>query len=352
MKKLVVFIVTLVFIFLLFLFFYFKKHDYNTEYIINEININESYDKENALYKFELKYKDKNYEVISKEKYINKRRLISNVNISELNDEVCLSFESKYLSLYSVCSNKDGYHMDYSNDNNNFEEKYSYKNIKISDTNNKYLLWNYNGFIYLNNKNNLIELFQKDIYNLNLIYSFDNYLLVPDYDQEYKFKKIYIINSDNGKVKELKLRYEIYFDSYFLGHDNNKIYIFDNKEEQEYYIDLKKNEIYKTTPKILDNEKWIKTTAKKLKNNKLTFSNKIDYNYNLKDNKLYFKAEDTNIDYLVTNKKVDKIVKVKGYEVFYISEDILYYFDPFKGNIPMLKYSEWKFNNTNMIFIF
>ena len=37
--------------------------------------------------------------------------------------------------------------------------------------------------------------------------------------------------------------------------------------------------------------------------------------------------------------------------IYYISKDTLYYFNPLYGEKPLLKYSEWEFNNTNMIFI-
>ena len=94
--------------------------------------------------------------------------------------------------------------------------------------------------------------------------------------------------------------------------------------------------------------KWEKVTNQKLKNNRLSFYNTEYYNYTLKDTKLYgtFKK-----DYLVTNKDVSKIVKVDNLDIYYISKDTLYYFNPLYGEKPLLKYSEWEFNNTNMIFI-
>lgn len=72
-------------------------------------------------------------------------------------------------------------------------------------------------------------------------------------------------------------------------------------------------------------------------------------NYVLDNNKLYVELTD---NYLVTNKKVDKIIKIDELNVFYISKDTLYQFNPYDGEIPLLKYSEWEFNNNNMIFIF
>ena len=126
------------------------------------------------------------------------------------------------------------------------------------------------------------------------------------------------------------------------------MYLYDYKNELEYYFDLKKYDIYKTKYQIINNGKWENVTNQKLKNNKLNFEHTKYYNYTLKDNKLYgtFKK-----DYLVTNKDVSKIVKADNLDIYYISKDTLYYFNPLYGEKSLLKYSEWEFNNTNMIFI-
>ena len=232
-----------------------------------------------------------------------------------------------------------------------FKEKDNYNNIKINTLNNNiFLLWDYKEFVYLNkDKYTTIKLFNKDVYNLNLIYQTNKYLLVPNYNENYQFTKLNIINAETTKVKEVKLRYELYFDSYFLGDYKNKVYLYDSKNELEYYMDLKKNDIYKTTYKINNNGKWENTSNQKLKNNKMSFVKDKIINYVLDNNKLY--VELTN-NYLVTNKKVDKIIKIDELNVFYISKDTLYQFNPYDGEIPLLKYSEWEFNNNNMIFIF
>lgn len=352
MKKLVLLICSLVLIFTIFLIMYFRPHSYSDEYKINDCLVKESYDKKNKYYSFVFNYKDKDYNVISLDKYTTKRHLVDEVKIRENDEEVCLNIETHNVTLHSVCSNNNGYFIKEKIEE--FKENSSYKNIKISNLNDKtYLLWNYRNFIYLNNKKQEeISLFNKDIYNLNLVYQMDNYLLIPDYKENYKFDKIYYINSNNGKVKDIDLRYEVYFDSYFLGHDKSKVYLYDIKEEQEYYIDIKKDKIYKSKYQLLINNKWEKTTNQKLKNDKLKFYNDKLVEYILKDNKLYLKMIDSDVDYLITNKEVTKIVKQDNFDVYYISKDTLYYYNPIDGSIPLLKYSEWEFNNNNMIFIF
>lgn len=348
-KKLRNLIIFLLAIFLIFIILLNTSHNYNLEYTINDVKVNENYHKKAKYYSFVFTYENNEYEVISFDKYTNKRKLVTDISISKENDNTCLSFTSKYVNLYDVCKSSDTFY--YKNNNNDFKTNKTYKNILIDNLNNQtFLLWNYHKFVYLSpKKETTISLFNKDVYNLNLIYQTDKTLLIPNYNEDYKFTKIYQINSKNAKTSEINLRFELYFDSYFLGDYKNKVYLYDSKNELEYYIDLKKNDIYKTTYKINNNGKWENTSNQKLKNNKMSFVKDKIINYVLDNNKLY--VELTN-NYLVTNKKVDKIIKIDELNVFYISKDTLYQFNPYDGEIPLLKYSEWEFNNNNMIFIF
>lgn len=344
-RNLKILVILLILIFSVFLFFLNYNHSYSLEYKVDSVNITEQYHKENKYYSFEVTYDNNTYKLISFAKYINKRKLITDVSITK-EENTCLSFKSK-ISLYDVCSSEDGYYYPYKEIT--FKEKNTYKNIKINTLNNKsYLLWNYSEFILLNSdKTANIKLFDKDVYTLNLVYQTDKYLLVPNYDENYKFTKMHLINKDSGKVKNFNLRYEVYFDSYFLGTYKDKVYLYDKKSEIEYYFDLKKEDIYKTSYGIYNNGKWENISNQKLKNGNIAFTSNKVFTYELDDNKLY----DSN-KYLVTNRLVSKIIKIDNLDVYYISADTLYYFNPIKGEVPLLEYSEWEFNNSNMIFIF
>ena len=348
-KKLLILVLSLAFIFIIFLYFLYSKHSYTIEYKINEVQVKESFNKNNNQYDFTFYYKDKAYEVISLDKYTNKRKLVEEIKINEKENNVCLSFKTRQIKLYDVCNNNDEY--SFLLNNSEFKTNNNYNNIKINTLNNNiFFLWDYKEFVYLNkDKYTTIKLFTKDIYNLNLIYQTNKYLLVPNYNENYQFTKLNIINADSGKVKEIKLRFKLYFDSYFLGDYKNKVYLYDSKNELEYYIDLKKNDIYKTSYKINNNGKWENISNQKLKNNKIMFTKDNVIDYILDNNKLYAVL---NNNYLVTKKDVDKIVKIDGLNVFYISKDTLYQFNPYDGEIPLLKYSEWEFNHNNMVFIF
>lgn len=338
-KKLITLILVLLLMFSIFLYFLNYKHNYTLEYKINDFKIIEEYKKDKDYYIFKVIDKDAAYKIMANN-YVNKRYLVTDV---EKNND-CISLKGK-VKLYDVCKNEDGYY--YNNDYEEFKEIRKYKNVSINNLgNSKVLLWNYNGFLYLSNDaNKSIKLFNNDIYNINLVYQSNNILLVPDYTDKYKFEKIYLINFNSGKVSNYKLRYEVYFDSYFLGGYKDKVYLFDNKSELEYYFDVKKEDIFISKYQILDNNKWVSSSKEKLKNNKLSFKNNTIFSYEIKDNNLYLN------DYLV-DLDVKRIIKVDNHTVYYLKDDILYSFSPYSKSEALLKYSEWNFNYNNMIFIY
>lgn len=353
MKKLIIIIGILIFSFSSFLFMYNKKIDYSLKYEVNDVIVKESYHKEEKYYRLDLEYENQNYGIITFNKYIPKRKLINDIEIRINDEKTCLNLNSKYLDTYEVCS-KDNILIVGNNKVENPELIKEYQKFKLyNHLDNKYLLWNYHNFVYMDaNESKEITLFKKDIYNLKSIYQYDNYLMIPNYEEDYKYSKIYTIDINNHKVKNIDLRYSIYFDSYFLGNHKNKVYIYDRKEEQEYYIDMKKARIYKTANKVLRNSKWEEISTYKLKNNNETFYNDLVYNYKLINNKLYSYILDEEYLTLISDLEVNEIVKTNGFDVYFLSKDSLYFYNPFKGLQKLMSYSEWEFNYTNMIFIF
>lgn len=354
MKKLVVFIITTVIIFILFLYSYFSASDYSLNYQINDVKIEETYVKEHKLYHFIFTYNDLEYSVISSDKYTNKRKLINDISIEEEDSKICLIPKSDIINVYPICSmDKELISYQY-NDEIKMNNKETFNNINIYDYDSKnYLLWNYSKFLFLNeNKKDEIKLFTKEVYSLNLIMQYKNYLVVPDYDNNYSFNKLYMIDVDKLKVNNISLRYDIYFDSNFLGYKDKLIYLYDKKQEQEYYINTKKGKIYRTSNKILINGDWEKASTHKLKNENATFQNDIFYKYKIIDNKLYGYIFDNEYMTKITSQEVKKIVKQDGLNLYYISENVLYKYNPNEGIKALLSYSEWDFNYNNMIFIF
>ena len=343
-------IIIIIILFIIFNYIYFRKASYKLEYQINDFNIVEEYNKEMKAYFFTITKKDKEYNLVSLSNYTTKRRLINEIEV----EDSCLNFKTTNINLYSICNNEDEYYLKNINDSDNFTKESSYENIEIDSLeNNTYLLWNYHDFIYINKeKEKKFSLFSKDIYNINLIYQYNNLLLIPDYEQEYIYNKIYTINTDKAQKSTINLRFEIYFDSYFLGDYKEKVYIYDLKNNQEYYIDMKEEKLYKTESEILVNNKWQKISSQTFKNDKPTIEQDLPVSYILENNKLYIKVYNSDNLILASSKEIKQIVKIDNLDVYYISEDTLYKHNPIDGEKALLRYSEWNFNYKNMVFIF
>ena len=351
MKKLVAVISMLIFIFFIFLFFYFKKTTYEMEYDLKDIHIKESYDSKDNYYLFELKYKNETYAFITFDKYTNKRKLITEVKVNKSDDTICLESKSNLIKTYPVCRNEEEQIIE--NKEINLNVKDIYADYNIYNLNHKnYLLWNYHNFVLLNDDNKKeIKVLKKDEYNLPLVTTYDKYLVVADKNDGYTFNKIYLIDKTNGKVKTINLRYDLYYnDTYFLGRYKNNIYLYDKKQEQEYYLSLKKEKIYKTSNKVLINNKWEEVSTYKLKNELVSFQNENVYNYEVINNNLYITFKDYKIK--VSDMNIKLLVKYKDLDAYFLSDNTLYYYNPYEGIIPLLSYSEWLFNYQNMIYIF
>lgn len=354
MKKHVVLVVLLILLFGVFIYFYLRTVSYELEYDINDFNIVEKYDKDLSAYYFTISYDDMTYELVSLDNYTNKRKLITDVTVTEEEENTCLSFETTNIKLYDICSDGTEYFMANINDKDDFTKNDSYENINIDTLEDKtYLLWNYHDFIYLNNsKKEKLTLFSTDVYNLSLIYKFDNYLLVPNYEQSYLFNKLYVINTDKARVSSINLRFDVYFNSYFLGNDKNNVYIYDLRENQEFYIDLKKEEIYTSKNVILNNGEWESVSDQTFQTEKPTFSHEEPIEVTLSDSALYLQNPHSENKILLTNRNVSELVEVSGLDIYYIADAILYKYNPYEGETALLEYSEWNFNHQNMVFIF
>lgn len=353
MKKLIGFLLTLLLFFLVFLIFFFKNSNYKIKYKIHDILVTEKYNQDCNCYQFILTYNKNNYSFISYDKYINKRKLIDDIKITNDDKLVCLNIKSKYIKTYPLCSKNNNLISPFYSNQIKSIKKDSYEQIKIYDLDQKkYLLWNYDGFVFLNQKNKKkLKVFNKDVYNLDLVYNFEKYLLVPDYEQKYKFSKLYLIDLKKGTFKQIELDYELYFNSVFLGNKKHNVYIYDKKAQQEYYLNLKNGKMFKTENKILVNGKWQKVSLKKLEQG-CKFYQQMKYSYKIVANKLYSFIDDNKYLTLISNLDVTQIIKISDLEVYFISDDSLYVYNPLKGFKKLLSFSEWNFNNQNMIFIY
>lgn len=327
--------------------------------MVNEYTIIEEFNKKEKYYTFEISNKDITYSYVIRNKYNRKRKLIDEIKVTTSDTEICILPESDKIEFYPLCSSHNLiYTYNLSNIENVYEYKdinivnETYKKIKINSINDiAFLLYNYKGFYLIkDNKYENIELFNKDIYSIDLIYQKDNIILIPDYNQNYYFNKLYIINILNGKVKEIDFEYDISFESVFLGEFKNNVYLLDKKEEKEYRINLKRESIELVDFQILESKKMIKTTYKNIIKNNITFYPKTIFEYKIIDEYLYQIIGDLKIK--ISDKLVDKIIKNDNEIVYYLSDESLYMYNNIYGEVLLLNNFEWNFNNTNMIYIY
>ena len=357
-KKQYKLIILLIILLIIIVFIRNIPKDYSQKYHFNDILIIEKYQKETSEYTFSLEYNNKKYIFVIEAKPLKTKQLIEDVKIFNKENITCLQPIIKELSTYPLCSNESEI---ISYDLSSTKYVYNYKKIQaydkpcaydINTLNGKNLLiYNYKGFSYISNrKNKDINLFTNDVYTINIIYQMQEYILIADYNSEHYFKKLYVINMKNGSVSEIETEQEISFDSIFLGDYNKKVYLLDKKEKKEYIINPARKTLRETNFKILKNQKLIDTTYNEIVTNNLKFDNNKNQDYIIENNTLY-EIHD-NIKIKISDKFVDKIIKVDGRTVYYLSGEYLYFYNHYYGNVLLMKNFEWNFNNNNMIFIY
>ena len=363
--KVSLFLILLLIIVVIFLISFFKTKSYSLEYNIDKYSINENYVKEDKTYYYEITYNKIKYNFIYESKYLRTKKLITNIKKHEYEDYVCLEIESKHISSNPICS-KESELIDYRlvpdelelDKLQKEETEKTYENYIIYNNDNNLLVWNYKGFNYIKEDNiEKINIFKKDIYEIPLVSIVNNYLILPDYEQQYIFNKIYIINLKNLKVETWKLKYDISFDSYILGTNDKSIYLLDKKNKTEYELvpHKKKMRIIAT-----DNRNGIfykygnqeKIRVNDLVNSKQEFIYHNNYYYEIIDNKLYLSYLSYNLKTKVSDLNVNKIINIHNDEVYYLVEDTLYKYDLKYGETKLMKYEEWKDNNQNSIIIY
>lgn len=363
MKRIYIFQIICISLFLLFLIILFLPKNYSKKYTKNDIEISEAYNKKNKNYYFTFKYNDITLDYLVESNYHIERSLIKNIEVIEdENNNFCIIPSGDKLAFIPLCyQDKESIH--YSLVNKDLKEQLNkdlfkneklietYKDIEIYNNSYTYLLWNYDGFYYLNEtEKKKIDIFDKELYNISLVGYTKDYLVLADYDSNYTFNKMYTIDFKKGNLKKYDLNRDIYFDSYFIGYEKNKIYIVDNKESTMYEWNAKNGELSKISSKVLKDSKWENVSIKTLLNKKETFSYKSNFNYELEDNNLYLDYKQ-DIKTLV-DINIKSIIKTDNEDIFYLKDSELYHFSPEKGIEKLLNYFEWNFNFERMIYIY
>ena len=335
-----------------------KPVNHIDKYTINDYKIKQKYYYKNDLYvititKDNITYTYKRYH----QKY--EKKIIDKIDIIKNDQATCAKIKSKNISLEPFCYNESGI-VNHNLVDFDLQLQLGYKGVneevnkhqKITTYNlmkHTYYLWNYHGFTKIHNKDfNDIRLFKNDTYDASLITKIDDYILVANYDQDYYFNKFIVYNMKKNKDDEFKTNKDISFNSEFLGNYKKSVYLIDKKHEREYEIVPEYLKIRQLKKPVYLNNGLQDTKIKKLVNNEVKWNNNYLIEYKIKDNKLYMNYD--NVDILVSNNIVDKIIYQTNLGVYYIVNDTLYYYDPDHLETRILQYSEWQFNkNINII---
>ena len=344
----------------------FKNKSYSIEYNLADYKISENYDGSKKVYYYEIKYQDKIYNFVQKSKYLKSKKLIKEVNYYEDDQYSCITIDSSYFKNNPICM-RDKERIDYRLVSNKLKEDLEIKDKEYeeheeesytiySDTD--LLVWSYRGFNSIHgNKIKFIKLFDHDVYNLPLATRINNYLVIPDYEQEYSFNKVYIINLENDKLEEWKLDYSISFESYLLGTNDRSIFWIDTKNKKEYELVPHKKRMRIVAKNNQQGIIYEKNELKRYPLNKIILNNikftpEHIYNFEVNSSKIYlWYLNNKNFKTTISDKDIKDIIYTENDNVYYLVQDTLYKYNLKDGETKLIKYSEWDFNYENLIFI-
>lgn len=226
---------------------------------------------------------------------------------------------------------KDGYNKD------DYKDKTTAKRLSNTQTlyeknliENHYLaMESYRGLTLVNSSVKTVKLFDNDVYKKPVSIFTDKYYIVADYNEEYTFKKFFVVNLINGNVKEIRSYNEISFDSVIEGVVGDDVYIFDKDAETQYKISLKYENVQKVASKDgikYYNGKWTTMTLNEALDGKL-FDN-------------YYSSDIDGYD------RVNKIGKDEGYYYLYKKEGDKYLV--YRADIQSPKMKTYLFTTTDL----
>ena len=334
----------------------FIKNDYEITYKINDYEIIEKYYKEDNYYTFTISKEEKKYHIILENNKRYSKKIIEEIEEYQNDNETCIIPKNKNITFYPECYKDEqiSHHIASKEmkeliqyEENISEKKEEHNNMKIyAQIDNDIYIWNYRGFYRVKEKDS-VNIFKKDIYSPTLITQVNNSLFIPNYENDYYFNEVIILDMETGKQEKWQLKDNIYFDSSILGVYDNKIYLIDKHEKKELEIDIYKKNITEVNNRVF-NRGWQKTTINKLLYQNCDFYGTSTREFIIKDNYLY--EENEGYEKRLTDKKVDIIARKYSNSVYYFINNKLYYYDNNKGNVLLIENFEWTFNKDNVIF--
>lgn len=361
------FLMTLILICTLIIIGKYLLSNYNIEYKLNNYNIITKYKK--GRYYFEINNNIKyNFDIYGKRTL--KKKFVKEIKEIKDDDLDCIYPIIEGLKTYPLCYQNNEYIdynliesdllKDYQTKQNTIDETKDFNYYKNLDKNTYIALWNYKGYIVMNDDMfENIELFNKDRYDNSLSYQIDDTIYLPNYDDEHEFKKIISFNLRTKEKKIIDLGYTIDYDSYIVGNIKNKLYIFDNKHSVLYEINTKNNKVkIKGSNQIgyskYESGEFVSCSKSEYKVNKIKFNTDTEesnYKYVLSNGVYKTINDNTKLVTKITNNDVS-ILKTYKNNIYYIDNNYLYLYSPSYGSEKIFYYYELEFNKDNTTFIY
>ena len=357
----------IILIIVLVLFFLFQRKDYTVTYSVNDYEITESYHKEEDYYSFIIKKGETERFAIVYNQHFSSKKNIDQITEYQTQTESCITISSNKVRIEPLCT-KEETQISYHLVSDEMKEKLgvtsetkedtiltTYNNINVYHyRNHNYYIWNYRGFYHINeNTTENIQLFDKDIYNPTLITQVNDTLVIPDYNADYYFDKVILLDMNTGRTTTWTLETSIYFDSAVLGVYQGDLYIIDKHEKTEWQLNIAKQKQERAGTeqkggKIYDHE-WTNVTMNRLLYQENTFKGTTILEYNIKEDGLY--AIFDNHQMKIRESAPSKILSNTDNTVYYLVNDNVYSYNKEEGEKLLLNYFEWNFNSENVIFI-
>ena len=354
--------------------------EHNFSYKVNKYKIDEHfYMRKGHHYDIVITNKLENYTYTIDKNLSKKKRIIKDIKVYKMNNLKCIIPIYKKNIDTSIYCNLDNNQV--SNDyllksNNesfkkikkkikkyniklpkNINSKTKYKKLFIynkNTNNNNFYIWDYKGIYILNKENKYVKILDYDLYDNIMSCVVDKYYVLFENTDVNGIENIYYYDSNKDKLDLFKLKNKLNKDSYINGVVDDLIYVTDRKNKKEYTIDVKHKKI-----KEIDDEQSSYIIFKNNKKKELSKSDFLiknqyfektnsNYNYFIKDNKIYKKLKGTKNNILLL--ELNDIVewKVINDEIIILVDNTIYYYSDDTGLRKILENNELRYNYKNI----
>ncbi|MBQ3307728.1 MAG: hypothetical protein IJG68_06035 [Bacilli bacterium] len=388
MKKIVLFLIGLLFLVLLMIYFHHQK-DYQEKYTVSSYSVLEERHKiENHYdYNFVIQKDKEKYSFSFSSSKKEKKNIIQKVKSYQEDKLLCIVpiLRLKKTSLILCSDGVMQYSKEILKDNESFSKileeakitepveipSKEYDKIMVYDDNIEedevFYIWNYKGiYVVRKNKTHYKQFLENDLYDNVMATTTTRYYVLFDNTSVDGIQKIYYYDLKKDKVSSFTPNIILSKDSYINGVVGEMIYITDRKKKLQYALNMKKKEINAIGNDnnsyliIQNNEKKFFTKSdffmktQLFENERNTYSDITDSNDCVLYNGIYYYLEGNtfykNKEGKVALFSLDDVIEwnVVKDGILLLKDDSLYLYDDLNGLRRILDYPELRYNYLNI----